>query len=64
MHTSQPSSLRLHQYAGLAPGPSLIVLGAVHGNEVCGTRAIGRLLAELDGGSLALARGQPPQDVP
>jgi len=58
MHTSQPSSLRIHQYAGLHPGPSLIVLGAVHGNEVCGTRAIGRLIAELDGGSLALARGQ------
>lgn len=55
---TQPSSLRIHQYAGLASGPSLIVLGAVHGNEVCGTRAIARLIAELDGGSLALARGQ------
>jgi predicted deacylase len=45
------------QYAGRAPGPRLIVLGAVHGNETCGTRAIERVLAELDSGALALAAG-------
>lgn len=44
-------------YAGAAPGPKLIVLGAVHGNEVCGTRAIGRICAELDAGALALVAG-------
>jgi len=27
-------------FAGLAPGARLIVLGAVHGNETCGTQAI------------------------
>ena len=42
------------RYAGRAPGPRLIVLGAVHGNETCGTRAIERVMAELDGGALAL----------
>lgn len=52
-----PASLRLHQFAGLAPGPRLIVLGAVHGNETCGTRAIERLLALLDKGELQVARG-------
>ena len=45
------------RYAGTAPGPRLIVTGAVHGNEVCGTRAIGRLAAELDAGTLALVAG-------
>ena len=40
------------------PGPRLIVLGAVHGNETCGTRAIERALADFDGGTLALARGR------
>ena len=45
------------RYAGRAPGPRLIVLGAVHGNETCGTRAIERVLAELDSGALALAAG-------
>ncbi len=45
------------QYAGSAPGSRLIVLGAVHGNETCGTRAIERVMAELDCGALALATG-------
>ncbi len=45
------------RYAGRAPGPRLIVLGAVHGNETCGTRAIERVMGELEGGALALERG-------
>lgn len=43
--------------AGMAPGPRLIVTGAVHGNEVCGTRAIRRVLAEIEAGALVIARG-------
>ncbi len=38
-------------------GPRLIVLGAVHGNEVCGPRAIGRVLAEFESQKLNLLRG-------
>lgn len=53
----QPSHLRVHQFAGLRPGPRLIVTGAVHGNETCGTRAIERLLQALDSGALRLLRG-------
>ncbi|NRR29705.1 succinylglutamate desuccinylase/aspartoacylase family protein [Oxalobacteraceae bacterium] len=44
-------------YTGMRPGPRLIVLGAVHGNESCGTQAIDRLMEELDEGGLRLARG-------
>jgi len=44
-------------YTGMAPGPRLIVTGAVHGNETCGTTAIRRVLAELDAGALVIARG-------
>lgn len=44
-------------YDSLAPGPRLIVLGAVHGNETCGTRAIGRVLGEIDSGVLPIVRG-------
>lgn len=40
------------------PGAGLIVLGAVHGNETCGTRAIERVLQEFDHGTLALAAGR------
>jgi predicted deacylase len=51
-------TLRAHQFAGLAAaGPKLIVLGAVHGNETCGTRAIERVLAELASGALHIERG-------
>jgi predicted deacylase len=50
-------TLRAHHFAGLVSGPRLIVLGAVHGNETCGTRAIERVLGELDRGELRIARG-------
>ncbi len=52
------AALRVHSFRALQPGCRLIVLGAVHGNETCGTRAIERVLAELDSGALALASGQ------
>ena len=51
------AALRIHAVRTLQPGPRLIVLGAVHGNEVCGTRAIERVLHELDSGAVRLARG-------
>ena len=54
---SSPGFLRRHQFAGLASGPRLIVLGAVHGNETCGPRAIERVLGELDRGELRIERG-------
>jgi len=38
-------------------GPRLIVTGAVHGNEICGTQAIRRLVAEFERGERRLARG-------
>ena len=60
MHPN-PATLRAHQFAGLnglqGAGPKLIVLGAVHGNETCGTRAIERVLAEIDSGTLRIERG-------
>lgn len=51
------SQLRIHRFAALQPGPGLIVLGAVHGNEIAGTRGIERVLAEFDSGTLQLVRG-------
>jgi len=50
-------SLRAHQFAGLAPGPRLIVTGAVHGNETAGTRGIERVLAEIESGAIEIVRG-------
>ncbi|QJE02691.1 succinylglutamate desuccinylase [Massilia forsythiae] len=44
-------------YTGLGQGPRVIVMGATHGNEVCGTQAIARVMAELDSGALHIANG-------
>ncbi|MBW8327891.1 MAG: succinylglutamate desuccinylase/aspartoacylase family protein [Thiobacillus sp.] len=44
-------------FAGLAPGARLIVLGAVHGNETCGTQAIRRVIAEIESGRLGIVAG-------
>lgn len=51
-------SLRIHTFASLSPGPRLLVMGGVHGDETCGTVGIERVLAELDGGTLQLLCGQ------
>jgi predicted deacylase len=50
-------NLRSHCISGLAPGPKLIVTGAVHGNEVAGTKGIRRVLAEIDSGDIEIVRG-------
>lgn len=45
-------------YTSPVPGTALMVTGAVHGNETCGTRGIQRVIAEIDSGALAIARGR------
>jgi predicted deacylase len=45
-------------YAGTRSGTRLVVTGAVHGDETCGTRAIERLAAELDAGTLRVTAGR------
>ncbi len=48
---------RAVSYMGLKPGPRLIVLGAVHGNETCGTKAIHRVLDDIDNHCLHIVAG-------
>lgn len=45
------------QFHAPKPGPALLVFGAIHGNEICGPRAINRLRAALEVGELELACG-------
>ncbi len=45
------------RFQGDTSGPKLIVLGAVHGNETCGTEAIHALLEELKSGVLKVKAG-------
>lgn len=54
---STPTAIAIHQLASLQPGPKLVVLGAVHGNETCGTVAIRRVMQELEQGELHVERG-------
>jgi L,D-peptidoglycan transpeptidase YkuD (ErfK/YbiS/YcfS/YnhG family)/predicted deacylase len=49
--------LEVVRFVGLEPGPELIVLGAVHGNETCGPEAIGRAIAEMRAGRIVIRRG-------
>ncbi|MBC7983726.1 MAG: succinylglutamate desuccinylase/aspartoacylase family protein [Candidatus Obscuribacterales bacterium] len=54
---TRTQTLRIHSIRALHPGTRLIVLGAVHGNEIAGTRAIERVLGEIDSGTLNIVRG-------
>ena len=55
--TPHPLNFESIAYAGCASGPRLIVTGAVHGNETCGTQGIRRVIAEIQSGALAIQRG-------
>lgn len=50
-------ALEIVRFEGLRPGPRLIVLGAVHGNEPCGPGAIARAMAEIRASRLVIRRG-------
>ena len=52
-----PSAFVSHRYQALRRGPALMITGAVHGNEVCGTIAIRRLIAALESGAMHLQCG-------
>ena len=56
---SSPPNLQFKfvNYTGMEEGPSVIIMGATHGNETCGTEAIRRVMAELDSGALRIAAG-------
>jgi predicted deacylase len=44
-------------FDGKKKGPAFLVLGAIHGNEKCGTQGIGRAVMELRSGIFALTSG-------
>lgn len=64
---SEPAGVVRVASSAELPRPHVAVLGAIHGNEPCGIRAIERLRAELAagqlevrGGTLYLIHGNPP----
>ncbi len=50
-------NLHVRTFTGAAAGPRFLTLGAIHGNEKCGTEAISRLITELDAGIVTLTAG-------
>ena len=54
---TQPLPFESIAYSGLEPGVRLIVTGAVHGNETCGTQGIRRVVSEIQSGALPIVRG-------
>ena len=44
-------------FHGTKPGPKFLVLGAVHGNEKCGTIAINSVIDEIKSGKINLIKG-------
>ena len=57
MTTARDLQFKSINYTGLGKGPRLIITGAVHGNETCGTKAIRRVMEEIDSGKLLVANG-------
>lgn len=59
MQTPDPATLPFESitFAGRAAGTRLIVTGAVHGNETCGTQGIRRVVDEIRSGALPIRRG-------
>lgn len=54
MHTHHFKAI---SFKALQPGPRLLVLGAVHGNETSGTQGIMRVLDEIDAKTVKLVAG-------
>ncbi len=57
MKPSESLHFQSTAFTGLAPGASLIVLGAVHGNETCGTQAIRRIIRDIEAGQVRIEAG-------
>ncbi len=57
MTTARDLQFKSINYTGLGKGPRVIITGAVHGNETCGTKAILRVMEEIDSGKLLVANG-------
>jgi predicted deacylase len=57
MTTARDLQFKSINYTALARGPRLIVTGAVHGNETCGTKGILRVMEDIDSGKLVVRAG-------
>jgi predicted deacylase len=52
------TNVEVFDYNSRRPGPTLALVGSVHGNEPCGSVALKRLKAKLDSGAITLKAGK------
>ncbi len=50
--------ITIFEFDSLKPGPTLLVLGGIHGNETCGPRAMRNVMKKIQDGVLTLKRGR------
>jgi len=50
-------NIETYTFSGDFPGVKLLVLGAIHGNEKCGTKAIQNIIREIESGHLIVSQG-------
>ena len=49
--------LEVFEFKTVNPGKSILITGAVHGNEVCGAIASRNIIAKIESGELKLKSG-------
>lgn len=49
--------IQTYTFTSTTRGPRILIFGGIHGNEVCGPRAIARTMKELESGKLKLKKG-------
>lgn len=58
-HVPAPENrLTSHVFEGAASGPHLLILGAIHGDEACGTIALNAMMRLIEGRKVSLAKGR------
>ena len=54
---SSPPHIKIVHFQGIKRGPAILVFGAIHGNETCGTQAIHKIMSHIESGSITLQKG-------
>ena len=47
-----------YTFLGLEPGLSVLILGGVHGDEICGTKAINQVIRLINNGKINIKSGK------
>jgi succinylglutamate desuccinylase len=50
--------IQSYSFSGIEDGPHLLFFGAIHGNEPCGTKAIERILKQIESNNILIKKGR------